>query len=138
MKCGWCGKEGDEKFCNQEHADNSAVHVVLNELTDEMDITFGATTFPWKCCLTAEAYDTLKNRPGTHWDANVREYVPRNLIYEKDGHEYLRAWENHNIPFIIHMRIAEKDGEFIARNLDELNRPDVHKEYHKAWDETPL
>lgn len=138
MKCAWCGKEGDGKFCNREHAENSAVFNITEKLTYELDITFGATTFPWKCKLTKAAYNTLKNRPGTHWDATVREYVPRELIYEKDGHEYLRAIENHNIPFIIHMRIAEKDADCNDRALDDLNRPDVHKEYQEAWQNTPL
>lgn len=133
MRCGYCSKDAAEgsKFCSQECAENTVVYHILENLTEEMDITFGATTFPWKVQLTAASYDALKNRPGTDWVG--QEKKPKSLIFEKDGYEYLRAWENHNIPFIIHMRIVDKNAPYDAKALDDGLRPNIKEEYEAAW-----
>ena len=131
-KCDYCGKETEGKFCNQEHAENGEVFDILENLTEEMDIVFGATIFPWKVQLTTKSYDVVKNRPGTHWVLEVRAYLPRELVYEKDGYEYVRLWENHNIPFIIHARIANKNASSDNIELDDLNRPNIKEEYKEA------
>ena len=135
MRCGYCAKDAVEgsKFCSQECNENHVVFHITEDLTEEMDITFGATTFPWMCQLTAESYDALKNRPGTHWVGQEKQ--PKNLIFEKDGVEYLRAWENLRIPFVIHMRIVDKNAKFNAKRLDSGLRPNIQEEYAAAWKE---
>lgn len=133
MICKWCGKETIDSFCNQEHKENSEVFSILEAITDELDLVFKATSYPWKVELTDKSYDILKNRPGTHWaldvNANTYAYLPRSLIYEKDGCEYLKCLENHNIPFIIHARIANKNARFDSLVLDDLNRPNIVEEH---------
>ena len=136
MKCKWCSKETetDKTFCSQEHEENSAVFCILERLTDELDLVFKATAYPWKVKLTSKSYDTLKNRPGTQWNTESRAYVPKQLVYEKDGYEYLVCWENHNIPFIVHARIATKDAKNDNMELDDLNRPNIKEEHRKECD----
>jgi hypothetical protein len=129
MKCGYCGCESVDKFCSEEHAENSEVFHILENLTEELDIVYKATSYPWKVNLTKNHYETLKNKPGTHWVPDAKAYLPRTLVYEKDGHEYLVCWENHNIPFIIHARIADIDAKWDELKLDDLLRPDIEQEY---------
>jgi hypothetical protein len=129
MKCKYCGKETDGSFCSQEHEENSAVFNILENITDELDIVYKATSYPWKVKLTSKSYDTLKNRPGTHWVPEAKEYQPRNLVYEKGGHEWLVCWENHNIPFIIHARISDKDADLDDLKLDDLDEPNIEENY---------
>jgi hypothetical protein len=129
MKCGYCNKETDGPFCSQEHKENSAVFNILENLTDELDIVYKATSYPWKVELTSKSYDTLKNRPGTHWVSEAKEYQPKKLVYDKDGHEWLVCWENHNIPFIIHARIATREADIDDLKLDDLDRPNIQEEY---------
>jgi hypothetical protein len=134
MKCKYCNKETENPYCSQEHEENHAVFNILENITDELDITFGATRYPWKVLLTSKSYDTVKNRPGTHWVPEAKEYQPRKLVYEKDGHEWLVCWENHNIPFIIHARIASKDADADDLELDDFDRPNIKEEYRKDFE----
>lgn len=113
---------------------NYIVFNILENITDELDIVYKATSYPWKVELTFQSYDELKNRPGTIWDASVKAYVPRNLVYEKNGHEYLVCWENHNVPFIIHARIADKNAKVDDLKLDDLDRPNIKQEYQADFD----
>lgn len=128
-KCGYCGTETNDRFCSQEHAENSAVFKILEHLTDELDIVYKATSYPWKVELTHKSYEILKERPGTQWSPELQVYAPSKLVYEKDGYEYLVCWENHNIPFIIHARISEKNAGMDDMKLDDLNRPNIVQEH---------
>ncbi len=129
MKCKYCGQESVNDFCSQDHEENSAVFDILENITEDLDMVYKATSYPWKVFLTSKSYDTLKVRPGTHWTSEVQAYLPRKLVYEKDGHEYLVCWENHNIPFIIHARIADKNAMADDLKLDDLNRPNIVQEH---------
>ena len=98
--------------------DNHAVNThdafdIIEALGDEMDIMESPEEAAWKAYLTSLAYAKLK---------------AKGYIYEKDGHEFIKVWDNHNIPFKIHMRLAGIDdkmkegspGEFGCRRaLDE-------------------
>ena len=128
MKCGYCGQESVAEYCSLEHEENHIVFDIMEKITDELDIVFKATSYPWKVDLTSASYDTLKNRPGTNWNSE-----PRNLIYSKDGHEYLVCWENHNIPFIIHARIASINASGDRMDLDDLGNPNILQEYNDDW-----
>lgn len=133
-KCGYCGEESIERFCSQEHEENSAVFNIMENLTEELDLVYKATSYPWKVNLTENSYNTLKERPGTCWVPELREYLRRPLIYKKGGHEYLICVENLNIPFIIHARISSKEADIDELVLDDLDRPNIQKEYQADWD----
>jgi len=129
QKCNYCGCETEGKFCSQEHAENSVVFNILEGLTDELDIVYKATSYPWRAELTKESYEVLKNRPGTHWVSEAKAYLPKELVYKKGGHEYLVCWENHNIPFIIHARVSNRSAAVDRLELDNLDRPNIEQEY---------
>lgn len=129
MKCKYCLQESINTYCSQEHEENSVVFNILENITDELDLVYKATSYPWKVSLTSKSYDALKFRPGTEWSPKEKAYLPKKLIYEKDGYEYLVCWENHNIPFIIHARIADKDAKIDDMQLDDLNRPNIKQEH---------
>lgn len=134
MKCDYCGKDVDETYCSQEHEENSAVFDIMENITNELDLVYKATSYPWKVELTSRSYNVLKTRPGTHWVPEAKAYLPKKLVYEKDGHEYLVCVENHNIPFVIHARIADTDAGVDYLELDDLNRPNIKQEYQDDFD----
>ncbi len=134
MVCEYCGHECTERFCSQEHAENSAVFHILEKITEDLDLVYKATSYPWKVELTRKSYETLKYKPGTHWVPEAKAYLPKTLVYEKDRYEYLVCWENHNIHFIIHARICDNNGKVDNLKLDDLNRPNIKQEYQVDWD----
>lgn len=134
MKCGYCGQESNEAFCSQEHEENSVVFDILEDIMGDLDLVYKATSYPWKVELTNKSYEILKNRPGTHWVPEAKTWLSKKLVYEKDGYEYLILCENHNIPFIIHARIADKDAVINELKLDDLNRPNIKQEYKIDFD----
>jgi hypothetical protein len=140
MKCSYCSKEikgpilSRPECCSQRCEDNHAVSSILEKITEELDIVYKANVYPWKVKLTAESYDVLLNRPGTHWVPEKNAELPRNLIYGKNGREYLVCWENHNIPFIIHARIADVNAREDDLELDDLDRPNIQAEYKLDWE----
>jgi hypothetical protein len=110
---------------------------LLEDMTEEMDVVFGATTFPWRVRLTQHDLDTLKD-----WDANHKySWLTRGMFFERDGYEYIRAVENTNIPFILDYRIVI-DNAVIRPvvELDDVIDPDVkwrHEEaFDRYWDQT--
>jgi hypothetical protein len=112
MKCKYCTIESIASYCSEECRDNHVVFGILENLTEDLDLIEGATTIHWNVNLTKYSYDALKNRPGTQWDCKKKEYLPRNLIYQKDGKEWLICWENNNIPFVVHAIICNRDSSF--------------------------
>jgi len=82
--------------CNFMKAKNYTASEIIESLGDELDITANATKTPYKAYFTRWAYDTVRNSP-------------KGYIYTKGDHEYVKVWDNHVIPFIIHMRIAGID-----------------------------
>lgn len=134
MRCRYCGEECIGTFCSQEHEENSIVFGILENITENLELVYKATSYPWKVRLTSKSYDTLKIQPGTHWVPEAEAYLPRKLVYEKDGYEYLVCWDNHNIPFIIHARITDKDARVDHLELDDLNRPNIKQEHQADFD----
>jgi hypothetical protein len=114
MNCKYCGLESDNIYCSQECEENSNVFSILEDLYGELDIVYKATEYPWKVQLTSKSYYILKNKPGTHWVPKAEAYLPRKLIYEKDGNEYLIIVENLNIPFIVHARISNSASRILG------------------------
>lgn len=66
---------------------------IIDILGWEMDLMYHAQDMKWKAYFTPRAYEIVKADPESY-------------IYEKDGHEYVKVWDNNYIPFVIHMRIA--------------------------------
>jgi len=77
--------------------DNCSAYNIIDELGEGMDFYEYPQQWNWKAYFTQQAYDKVKGDP-------------EGYIYEKDGHEYVKVWDNHTIPFIIHMRIAGIDN----------------------------
>jgi len=107
---------------------------ILENITEDLDLVYKATGYPWKVELTSNSYDILNNSPGTRWVPEVNAYLPKKLVYEKGEHEYLVCWENHNIPFIIHARIADKSAMADDLQLDDLDRPNIKQEHQADFD----
>lgn len=111
---------------------------LLEYITEEMDITFGATTYPWRMRVSPSSYKALKD-----YDAEGRPSWRRELFYEKDGHEYIRAIHNENAPFILHYRVVIDDSlkgkpfEYTAVELDDEIEPRVRERYDTEWRGTP-
>lgn len=135
MSCRYCGQESTDLFCSQEHEENSTVSVILEKINENLLWTYRANDYPWKVKLTSKSYDALKHRPGTSWVPKAKTYLPARLIYEKDGHEYLVCWENHNIPLVIHARIADRTANFDRLELDDLDRPNILQEHQADFDD---
>lgn len=74
---------------------------IVECLGEELDITANATTTKWKAYLARWAYEVLQQSP-------------KNYLYQKDGQEYVKVFDNHRIPFILHMRIAAIDDDLVA------------------------
>ena len=134
MKCRYCSCETTAAFCSKEHEENHAVFHILENITEDLDLVYKATVYPWKVRLTRTSYDTLRSRPGTHWDVDIKQYVPRRLVYQKGDHEYLVCWENNNIPFVVNARIADRDAKDDAMELDDLDRPNIEQEHRADFD----
>jgi hypothetical protein len=77
--------------------DNCTASDIIDELGEDMDFMFDPMSVNWKAFFTERAYQMIKNDPGGY-------------IYENGGHEYVKVFDNHTIPFIIHMRIAGIDN----------------------------
>lgn len=75
---------------------------VIEALGEELDLISDADKIHWKAYFAQWAYDLVRQSP-------------ENYIYEKDGEEYVKVFDNHVIPFIIHMRIAGIDNSIPAR-----------------------
>ncbi len=78
---------------------------IIEELGDEMDIMDDPFGVRWRCYLSPRAYQLLKE------DRSREEILglsgpDAEWIYEKEGEEYVKVWDNERIPFRIHMRIA--------------------------------
>ena len=76
---------------------------IVDELSWELDLLDNPMGVAWKCRLHPEAYEKLKS--------SVQEFGGEPYIYEENGQEYLRVFDNNNIPFVIHMRIAGIDDQ---------------------------
>jgi len=133
MQCKYCGKENNEQYCSKDCLENHESFSVIERLTDELDIVFKFTEYPWKVYLTGHSYDIVKNRPGTKWCVESRVYKPAQLVIERDGHEYLLLWDNKNIPIYIAGRIASTDAVTDKLELDDFNRPNIKQEYQDEW-----
>lgn len=111
---------------------------LLEHVTDEMDITFGATTYPWRMRVSPSNYQALKT-----YDAKGRPSWRGELFYEKDGHEYLRAIHNENTPFKLHYRVVidptlkRKPLYQTKVELDDEVEPDVRARYEAEWRGAP-
>jgi hypothetical protein len=77
--------------------DNCTAFDIIDDLGNELDITWKATEIKWKAYFTQRAYDKVKSERGDYF-------------YMKDGQEYVKVFDNHRIPFIIHMRVAGMDN----------------------------
>ncbi len=88
-------------------AENCTASELIDDLGQDMDFMVDAVSVRWKCYLTPLAYSKIKNDPA--------EY-----IYEKDGHEYVKAWENTTIPFIIDIRIAGIEEVLLDKSPNSL------------------
>lgn len=58
-----------------------------------MDFLADADQVKWKAFFTPKAYDLVQ--------ADSEAY-----LYSRNGVEYVKVWDNHSIPLIIHMRVA--------------------------------
>lgn len=125
MKNKWLGNIVDIKSKGYE---------ILESITDEMDLVFGATTYPWKMVTSLYNYDILKE-----WEANhTPEWWNRPLFFNKDGHEYIRAVENHNVPFILDYRVVinyapEASKEMPIIELDDIFDPNIEEKQKADW-----
>ena len=81
---------------NGQEFDETA-YDIIDDLGMEMDLMENPMGVKWRAFFTQEAYDIVKN-------------APQGYIYEKDGQEYVKVWENEVIPFIIDMRVAGIDN----------------------------
>jgi hypothetical protein len=79
-------------------ADNCTADEIIDVLGEEMDFMEDPQAVKWKAYFTQQAYDKVKNDPD-------------NYIYEVDGVEYVKVWDNHVIPFVIDMRVAGIDND---------------------------
>ena len=75
---------------------------VLECITEEMDLISKVTEHSWRVRIHPFTYQLLKD-----FDATGRPDWWRNvLFYQRDGVEYIRAWHNEVIPFILHYRVV--------------------------------
>lgn len=70
---------------------------IIEALGEELDLVRDADKIRWKPYFAQWAYDLV-------------EQSPKNYVYEKDGDEYVKVFDNHRIPFIVHMRIEGIDN----------------------------
>ena len=110
---------------------------LFKSITDEMDITFGATTYPWRMHISPNGYKALKA-----YDAEGRPSWCHELFYEKNGHEYIRAIHNESAPFILHYRVVVDDSlkghsSSTAVELDDTLDPGARERYETEWRGTP-
>jgi hypothetical protein len=70
---------------------------IIEALGEELDIIRDADKMRLKAYFAQWAYDLVKQSP-------------EHYIYEKDGTEYVKVFDNYRIPFIVHMRIAGIDN----------------------------
>jgi hypothetical protein len=104
---------------------------LLEAITDEMDIVFGAMKYPWKITISRYHYNILKE-----WEAN---YLPswwnRPLFFNKDEHEYIRPIENNNIPFILNYRVVIDENKIgmPTVELDDFFDHDIKDKYKKDY-----
>jgi len=75
---------------------------IIEALGEELDLVHEADKIRWNAYFSQWAYDLVKQSP-------------ENYIYEEDGDEYVKVFDNHRIPFIIHMRIAGIDNSIPDR-----------------------
>lgn len=107
---------------------------VLECITEEMDLVYGATDYPWRLRICSATYRLLKE-----FDANGRPEWLGEKFYQRDGHEYIRAVQNENIPFILHYRIVLDESLAGAANygtaveLDDVIEPSVRERSDCAW-----
>lgn len=66
---------------------------IVECLGEELDLIANATTTKWKAYFARWAYEVLQQSP-------------KNYLYQKDGQEYVKVFDNYRIPFIVHMRIV--------------------------------
>lgn len=101
---------------------NCTAFDIIEDLGEEMDIMHDPLGVKWRCWLHQAAYDKLKA------DTSLTDILEltgdeARWIYEKDGEEYVRVFDNDRIPFKIHMRIAGIDNSLTGygcrREIDE-------------------
>jgi hypothetical protein len=74
---------------------------LMDWISDEMDLVFRVTDYPHRLRICPVCYQVLKE-----YDAGDRPAWMHELFYERDGHEYIRAVHNENIPFKLHYRVV--------------------------------
>jgi hypothetical protein len=75
--------------------ENCTAYDIIENLGEEMDLMRAPQMKKWKAFFTQKAYDKVKSA---------------GYVYEKDGYEYVKVWDNQAISFVIHMRIAGIDN----------------------------
>lgn len=60
-------------------------------------------------CTAFDIIEDLGNEFDITWQAAETKW--KGYFYTKDGQEYVKVFDNHVIPFIIHMRVAGIDNE---------------------------
>jgi hypothetical protein len=89
---------------------------IIEGLGDEMDLMKAPQKSAWKAYLTSLAYAKVK---------------AAGYIYEQGSQEFIKVWDNQNIPFIIHMRLAGIDDTM------EEGRPGAYG-YRRELEETGI
>jgi hypothetical protein len=85
---------------------NCTAFDIIECLGDEIDLMEDPMSVKWRCWLHRQAYDKLRNDTSrTLMGLNTPEW-----IYEKDGVEYVRVWENERLGLHLDMRIAGIDN----------------------------
>ena len=109
---------------------------VLECITEEMDLVYRATDYPWRLRICPTTYRLLKD-----CDTTGRPEWQGELFYQRDGHEYIRAVQNEVIPFILHYRVVIDESLAGAGNygtaveLDDVIEPSVHERSKRNSDE---
>ena len=98
---------------------NCSAFDILEDLGEELDLVHNAMGVAWRCWLHPDAYAVLKGASDSRDD-----------IYEENGHEYVKVFDNLRIPFVIHMRIAGLDESLPTAYPGGLgNRREVDDEF---------
>lgn len=108
-------------------------YALLESVCEEMDLVFAAPRYPWRVTLTAEQVVLLRTLDAPGIRPSWRE---KDMFYERDGHLFLRAWDNERIPFVVHYRVEVVDNDAASRDvaLDEARDPDVKAKYAADWE----
>jgi molybdenum cofactor biosynthesis protein B len=112
---------------------------IHEDVSDEMDFLHRPHHYPWRMRIRRESYEILKDLERT----SLPDWMHR-LFYEKDGHEYYRAVDNHVIPYLLHYRIIIDDSLPLDEHygtkveMDDEMEPDVRQRYrreaHEAYE----